>query len=78
MVVKRIIGLHQKDNRKCLRCDQPIEGKLMDNTVYTCSNCGQKHFVDVYSNRIVLTVVERADIRYRTPWWARRRKSVAV
>ena len=65
MVIKRIIGQRTKKYRSCLRCGQPIEKVLQDDTVHTCEHCGQQHFVDVYVDRTILTVVERPEVRRR-------------
>lgn len=65
MAVKRIIGRHTKKYRTCLRCARPIDRLLKDDEVYTCESCGQQHLVDVYPERIVLTVAERPEIRRR-------------
>lgn len=66
MAIKRIIGKRNSKNRKCLCCDKQIETTLKDNKIYTCEHCGQRHYIDVYPNSIVLTVVERPDIRRRS------------
>lgn len=65
MAVKRIIPRRTKKYRTCLRCCQPIDRLLKDDEVYTCESCGQRHLVDVYPERIVLTVAERPEIRRR-------------
>ena len=65
MAIKRIIGRWQKKHRKCLCCGTEIDKELQDNVVYICGYCGQRHFVDVYEKTIVLTVIERPDVRYR-------------
>lgn len=65
MAIKRIMGKGYRKYRKCLRCNTPIEAALWDDMVYTCSKCGQQHYVDVYKKSIVLTVAERPDVRKR-------------
>lgn len=71
MAIKRIIGKQNVKYKTCLRCGRRIEAVLKDDEVYTCEHCGQQHFVDVYKNRIVLTVAEYADLRRRPPEKAR-------
>lgn len=83
MAIKRIIGKQNNKYKSCLRCGQATEQKLWDDTVYTCQRCGQRHFVDVYRDRIVLTVVEYPDIRRRpankvTPKQERARAALIV
>lgn len=66
MAVKRITGRHTKKYRTCLRCGQPIDRALKDDEVYTCGSCGQQHYVDIFSDSIVLTAAEYAEFRRRT------------
>lgn len=65
MAVKRITGRHTKKYRTCLRCGQPIDRALKDDEVYTCGNCGQQHYVDIFPDSIVLTAAEYAEFRRR-------------
>lgn len=65
MAIKRIVGKRNSKYRKCLGCDKQIDATLKDNKIYTCEHCGQRHYIDVYQNCIVFTVVERPDIRRR-------------
>lgn len=79
MAIKRIISRQSKKYRKCLNCGQHIDRILRDDEVYTCEYCGQQHLVDVYADRIAITVAERPEIRRRpaakvTPQQQRARK----
>lgn len=65
MAIKRIIGRHNEKYRSCLSCGQHMYKALKDNEIYTCGSCEQQHFVDIYQDCIVLTVVEHEDIRRR-------------
>ena len=65
MAIKRIIGRYTKKQRKCLRCGEKIEKALYDDIVYNCESCGQLHYVDIYKDTIVLTVVEHPEVRRR-------------
>lgn len=65
MAIKRMFSPINAKHKACLNCDQQIESRLKDNTVYTCPGCGQAHFVDVYERSVALTVAERPDIRRR-------------
>ena len=79
MAIKRIIGRCDKRFRSCLSCGQHIDRVLKDDEVYTCERCGQQHLIDVYVDHVVLTVIERPEIRRRptskvTPQQQRARK----
>lgn len=65
MAIKRIIGRQGKKFRSCLNCGQHIDRILRDDEVYTCERCGQQHLIDVYADRIAITVAERPEIRRR-------------
>ena len=60
MVMQRIFS--RPSGRKCLSCDWPIEGRLRNDTQYTCGRCGQVHLVstDHKGERIVITRKECA------------------
>ena len=64
MTIKRVGGLKQTKTRRCLKCGAQLFG-LKDNVKNECQCCGQKHFVDIYGDTLVLTVAERPDIRRR-------------
>ena len=65
MAIKKSFSKTDQKHRTCLSCNHKIEERLKDNTIHKCVRCGQKHFVDVYSDVIVLTVAERPEIRRR-------------
>ena len=65
MAVKKSFSKTDQKHKTCLSCNRKIEEKLKDNTTYTCTHCGQQHFVDVYSDVIMLTVAERPEFRRR-------------
>ena len=68
MAVKRSFSLKNKSHCVCLKCGaQILPDDLKDNTVYKCVRCGQKMTVDRYESHIVLTVIERQDLRRRIP-----------
>lgn len=65
MTLKRIANKSNKKARNCLKCNRRLKN-LKDNVVNTCEGCGQQHLVDFYTNNtIVLTVVERPELRKR-------------
>lgn len=66
MAIKRIFEKHNTKARTCLKCNAPIgDHTLKDNKPYTCPQCGQVHFVDIYGQRAVLTREEMAEFRRR-------------
>ncbi len=68
MALKRIFSTKDKKNCICLKCGTQIEpDRLKDNSIYTCAQCGQKMTVDRNGSRATLTVIERQDLRRRTP-----------
>ena len=68
MAIKRVIGAKNTKYKTCLRCNKKISKRLRDDTIYTCESCGQQHFVDVYPDKIALTVTEWPEIRRRSPY----------
>ncbi len=68
MAIKRSFSVKNQKFCCCLTCGAQIAPDgLKDNTVYTCAQCGQKMTVDRYESRVVLTVIERQDLRRRIP-----------
>lgn len=68
MAIKRSFSVKNQKFCCCLTCGAQIEpDELKDNTVYVCAQCGQKMTVDRYESRVVLTVIERQDLRRRIP-----------
>lgn len=65
MAIKRIIGRKNEKYRTCLRCNKKIDRTLRDDTIYVCDQCGQQHFVDVYPDKIALTLGQYPEIRRR-------------
>lgn len=67
MSIKSIFDKGDKKHRTCLKCGGAIslDVRLKDDTVYTCPNCGQAHFVDVFGSRVTLTKEEYAEYRRR-------------
>ena len=65
MAIKKIIGKGTGRHKTCLHCEQPIEQRLKDDTIYFCPKCGQEHFVDVYESNVVLTKKEYPHLRKR-------------
>ena len=66
MALKKIFNKHDDKARRCLKCNAEIEPHILkDNKNYTCQQCGQVHFVDIYGPRVVLTRKEWAEIRRR-------------
>lgn len=66
MAIKKVFNIKNSKARTCLKCNKQIKKVLRDNEIYTCSACGQKHFVDILEAEVVhLTVVEREEIRRR-------------
>jgi len=68
MAIKRSFSVKDRKFCCCLTCGaQIIPGKLKDDSVYMCGQCGQKMTVDRYGSSVVLTVLERQDLRRRIP-----------
>lgn len=68
MAIKRSYSIGSKRGSRCLRCgEQLLPYAMKDNTVCTCHKCGQKMTVDRRGHTVILTVVERPDIRRRVP-----------
>lgn len=68
MAVKRSFSVKSKKKCTCLTCGAQITPEhLNDNIVYACRACGQKMTVDRYGDRVILTVVERQELRRRIP-----------
>lgn len=68
MAIKRSYSIESKRGNRCLRCgEQLLPYAMKDNTVCTCHKCGQKMTVDRHGQTVILTVVERPDIRRRVP-----------
>ena len=68
MAIKRSFSVKNQKFCCCLTCRVQIApDELKDNTVYSCAQCGQKMTVDRYESHIVLTVIERQDLRRRIP-----------
>lgn len=66
MAIKRIFEKHNTKARTCLKCNAPIgDHTLKDNKPYTCPQCGQVHFVDIYGARVALTRKKAAEFRRR-------------
>ena len=59
--------LSSRSNARCLQCRSRIEGYLKDNEIYECPACGQKHYVDKYTNTVSLTDISHPDLRRRPP-----------
>ena len=68
MAVKRCFNVTHDFRRVCLKCEAtlPLEA-MKDDTICTCKKCGQQMTVDRYGQRVVLTVVEKLDLRRRIP-----------
>jgi len=68
MAIKRSFSVKNSEHCNCLKCGaQILPENLKDNVVYTCAQCRQKMTVDRYESRVVLTVIERQDLRRRIP-----------
>lgn len=68
MAIKRSFSVKNSKHCNCLKCGAHIlPENLKDNAVYTCAQCGQKMTVDRYESHVVLTVIERQDLRRRIP-----------
>ncbi len=68
MAIKRSFSVKNSKHCNCLKCGAQLNAGLMkDNTVYACAQCGQEMTVDRYESHIVLTVIERQDLRRRIP-----------
>lgn len=68
MAIKKSFNIENLKQCSCLSCgSQILPVVLKDNSVYTCSQCGQKMTVDKYRSHVVLTVIERQDLRRRIP-----------
>ena len=68
MAIKKSFNIDNSKQCSCLSCgSQILSATLKDNSVYTCSQCGQKMTVDKYRSHAVLTVIERQDLRRRVP-----------
>ncbi|MCM1088946.1 MAG: hypothetical protein NC419_12380 [Muribaculaceae bacterium] len=68
MAIKRSFSVKNHKLSKCLNCGAKIPpDKLKDDSVYACARCGQGMTVDRYESHIVLTVVEKPDLRRRIP-----------
>lgn len=66
IALKRVSPMYREKARTCLRCGRQIEQHLFDNVEYTCK-CGQRHFVDIKNNTLILTAAEHPEMRKR-PW----------
>ena len=68
MAIKRSFDVKNEKQRICLKCEAmiPLED-MQDDTICICGKCGQQMTVDRYGQRVVLTVVERLDLRRRIP-----------
>lgn len=71
--IKRTGDFNQKSARKCLKCGAELKD-LYDNTVNTCACCGQQHYVDIWSNTLTLTVVEKPQYRRRINEYAQEKE----
>lgn len=68
MAIKRSFSVKNPKQCTCLTCGaQILPDDLKDNSVYMCTQCGQKMTVDKYKSHTVLTVIERKDLRRRIP-----------
>lgn len=68
MALKKSFSVKNKSHCACLKCGaQILPDDLKDNTVYKCVRCGQEMTVDRYDRHIVLTVIEKSDLRRRIP-----------
>ena len=66
MAIKRTGTLRDPKATKCLKCGMKAEKfHWKDDTIHECTYCGQKHFVDIYGNKITMTIVERPELRRR-------------
>lgn len=66
MAIKRSFSAKNGKNCICLKCGvQIVPETLKDDSIYTCTQCGQKMTVDKYKSHIVLTILERQDLRRR-------------
>lgn len=68
MAIKRSYNIDSEKGNRCLRCgEQLLPYAMKDDTVCTCHKCGQKMTVDRHGKTVILTVIERPDIRHRVP-----------
>lgn len=68
MAVKRSFSVKHTRKCTCLACGaQILPDHLNDDITYTCRECGQEMTVDRYGDRVVLTVIERQELRRRIP-----------
>lgn len=68
MAIKKIFNIENTKKCSCLTCgSQILPDLLKDDSIYACPRCGQKMTVDKYKSHVVLTVIERQELRRRIP-----------